>query len=144
MRSIDPSFDYSRFVGPLYASRMSDAESHCFDEWFYLDNLGVSPTPQTALNPDWASDPTVQRYFDLSVVGERRGAAPILVLQGTGDGLYATYSQFLSGICATGTKVHGITYNNISHDHVLVQGAADAYSWLADRFAGKPAPNDCA
>ena len=144
MRSIDPSFEYSRFVGPLYADRMTDAEIHCFDEWFYLDNLGVNPTPENALNPNWASDATVQRYLDLGVVGQRPGAAPILVLQGTGDGLYSTYPQFLADICATGTKVHGITYPNISHDHVLPQGAADAYAWLADRFAGKPAPNDCA
>jgi hypothetical protein len=85
----------------------------------------------------------VQRYFDLSVVGQRKGAGPVLVLQGTGDGLYATYMQFLADICATGTKVHGITYANISHDHVLVQGMADALSWLADRFAGRPAPSDC-
>ena len=143
MRSIDPSFDYSRFVGPLYANRMADAEEHCFDEWFYLDNLNENPTPATALNPDWASDPTVQRYLADATVGQRRGAGPVLVLQGTGDGLYATYPQFLADICATGTPVHGITYRNISHDHVLVQGMADAMSWLADRFAGRPAPNDC-
>ncbi len=144
MRSIDPTFDYADFVGPLYADRMGQAETHCFDEWFYLDNLGQNPTPATALNPNWALDPTVQRYFDLSVVGQRRGAAPVLVLQGTGDGLYATYDAFLADICATGTTVHGITYPNISHDHVMPQGAADALAWLSDRFAGRPAPNDCA
>jgi len=143
MRSIDPAFDYASFVGPLYADRMADAESHCFDEWFYLDNLGENPTPDTALAADWASDPTVQRYFDLGVVGQRKAAAPILVLQGTGDGLYATYDTFLGEICATGSTVHGITYPNISHDHVLPHGQADALSWLADRFAGRPAPSDC-
>ena len=143
MRSIDPAFEYANFVGPLYADRMADAEEHCFDEWFYLDNLGVNPTPSTALDADWASDPTVQRYLEQSVVGQRRAAAPILVLQGTGDGLYATYDAFLGEICATGSIVHGITYPNISHDHVLPQGQADALSWLADRFAGRPAPSDC-
>ena len=143
MRSIDPAFDYASFVGPLYADRMGDGEEHCFDEWFYLDNLGVNPAPDTALDANWASDPTVQRYFDLSVVGLRKAAAPILVLQGTGDGLYATFEAFLDEICATGSAVHGITYPNISHDHVLPQGQADALSWLADRFAGRPAPSDC-
>jgi hypothetical protein len=143
MRSIDASFDYASFVGPLYSGQMAHVEAACFDEWFYIDNFGVNPTPETALSPNWASDPTVQRYFDLSVVGQRKGAGPVLVLQGTGDGLYATYMQFLADICATGTKVHGITYANISHDHVLVQGMADALSWLADRFAGRPAPSDC-
>jgi hypothetical protein len=143
MRSIYPTFDYANFVGPLYADRMDQAETHCFDEWFYLDNLGLNPTPANALDPDWASDPTVQRYFDLSVVGQRKGAGPVLVLQGTGDGLYATYDRFLGDICSTGTAVHGITYRNISHDHVLPQGQADALSWLADRCAGRAAPNDC-
>jgi hypothetical protein len=143
MRSIDSDFDYASFVGPLYSDRMADAEEHCFDEWFYLDNLGVNPTPSTALNPGWASDPTVEQYLANATVGQRNAAGPILVLQGTGDGLYSTYDLFLSDICATGTKVHGITYGNISHDHVLPQGQADALSWLADRFAGRPAPSDC-
>jgi hypothetical protein len=143
MRSIDPEFGYARFVGPLYADRMTDAEEHCFDEWFFIDNYGVNPSVETALNPNWATDPTVQRWFDNATVGQRPGAAPILVLQGTGDGLFATYDLFLDEICATGTAVHGITYNRISHDHVLVHGWADARDWLRERFAGRPAPNDC-
>jgi hypothetical protein len=143
MRAIDPGFDYSNFVGPLYSERMADAEEHCWDEWFVIDNYGVNPTPETALNPSWASHPTVQDYLENATVGQRSGAAPVLVLQGTADGLYRTYEQFIADICATGTPVHGITYRNISHDHVLPMGWVDARNWLRDRFAGRPAPNDC-
>ncbi len=143
MRSIDPTFDYSNFVGSLYANRMDQAETHCFDEWFFLDNYGLSPTPDTALNPNWVQDPTVQQWFANSVVGQRKGAGPILDLQGTGDGLYATYPQFIADVCATGTPIHGILYKNISHDHVLPMGWPDTRDWLRDRLAGRPAPNDC-
>ena len=142
MRSIDPGFDYARFVGPLYADRMDEPEEQCFDEWFY-SNFGDNPTPETALNPDWSSDPTVTAYFAASQVGQRPGAAPILVLQGTGDGLYSTYDLFVSDICATGTPVHGELYPNVSHDHVLLHGGDEAREWIAGRFAGRPAPDDC-
>lgn len=143
MRAIDPTFDYSRFVGPLYADRMSLAETHCFDEWFFLDNQGLNPTPETALAPNWQNDPTVQRWLADSQVGTRPEAAPVLILQGTGDGLYTTYNQLIGDICSTGTKVHGILYPNISHDDVLPKGWPDARDWLAARFAGRPAPTDC-
>lgn len=143
MRSIDPGFDHARFVGPLYSDRMADAEEHCWDEWFVIDNYGVNPTPETALNPDWATDSTVQRYLSDAAVGQRQGSAPILVLQGTADVLFSTYDRFISDICATGTAVHGILYPNISHDHVLPMGWPDARDWLRDRFTGLPAPDDC-
>lgn len=142
MRSIDAGFDYGNFVGPLYSERMPDAEEQCFDEWFYF-NFGDNPMPATALAPNWADDPTVQTYFDSAVVGQRPGAGPIFVLQGTGDGLYETYDLFLDDVCATGTPVHGQTYRNISHDQVLRAGGDDARRWIGDRFAGKEAPNDC-
>ena len=143
MRSIDPTFDYANFVGPLYADRMNLAEEHCFDEWFYLDNQGLKPTIENTVNPNWASDPTVQTYFAETQIAQRPSAGPVLVLQGTGDGLYGVYPQLMADLCAQGTAAHGITYPNVSHDRVLDAGWADARAWLAARFAGKPAPNDC-
>jgi pimeloyl-ACP methyl ester carboxylesterase len=143
MRSIDPNFVYSNFVGPLYADRMDLAEEHCFDEWFYLDNMGLMPTLENTVNPNWATDPTVQTYFAQTQVATRPSAGPVLVLQGTADGLYSVYPQLLSDLCGEGTATHGITYANVSHDRVLDTGWADARSWLAGRFVGTPAPNDC-
>jgi pimeloyl-ACP methyl ester carboxylesterase len=143
MRATHPGFDYARFVGPLYADRMATAETHCFDEWFYLDNLGLNPTPETALNPGWSQDAAVLEYFAASDIGLRHGAGPVLYLQGTSDGLYATYDAFIGDLCGSGTPVHGISYTNVSHDRVLDTGWADTRTWLADRFAGRPAPSDC-
>jgi pimeloyl-ACP methyl ester carboxylesterase len=143
MRSIDPDFVYGNFVGSLYVDRMDLAEEHCFDEWFYLDNLGLNPTPENILNPNWASDPTVQSYFAKSQVATRPSAGPVLILQGTGDGLFEVYPELMSDLCAQGTRAHGITYANVSHDRVLETGWSDARAWLADRFAGKSAPSDC-
>jgi hypothetical protein len=144
MRSIDPGFVYANFVGPLYADRMDLAEQHCFDEWFYLDNYGLQPTLENTVNPNWASDPTVKAYFAETQVAKRPSSGPVLVLQGTGDGLYSVYPQLMSDLCAHGTVAHGITYANVSHDRVIDTGWADARDWLAGRFAGGAAPNDCA
>jgi acetyl esterase/lipase len=143
IRATHPGFDYSRFVGPDFLTLMPLAEQDCWDQWFIRDTMRVNPTPATALSPNWQQDPAVLDFMAASDVGSRPGLGPVLYLQGTADALYSGYQLFIQNLCAHGTPVHAITYNNVSHDRVLTTGWADARTWLADRFAGRPAPNDC-
>jgi pimeloyl-ACP methyl ester carboxylesterase len=147
MRAINPSFDYTKFLGPLWTGtttpNMSQAQQDCFTQWFRTDNKGVTFTTQNLLNPNGPSDPTVQKYFANSNIGLRKSAGPILVSQGTNDSLYSTYPQFMQDECTTGNVVHGITYQNVTHIGVVSKSQYDVQTWLAGRFAGSPAPNDC-
>jgi len=143
MKSINANFNYANFVGPIYRNRMGDAEEHCFDEWFGPDNQGVIPTPLTALNPLWLLDPTVRRWISNLQVGQRRGAAPVFVMQGGLDLLVVTYGLFVNEICRTGTPVDGQVYPLSDHDAVVDQAWPDARNWLRDRFAGVPPSSGC-
>ncbi len=144
MRTLNPTFDYASFVGPLFSTRMTDAEDHCWDEWFLEDNSDITPTVENLINPNWKSDPTVQAYFTaIDDVGKRPAAGPVLILQGMNDGLFSVLPMLQAEMCSQNTTVHAITYANVDHDKVVKAGWNDARDWLAHRFAGENAPNDC-
>lgn len=144
MRTLNPSFDYASFLGPLFSTRMADAETHCWTEWFLTDNSDITPTVENTLNPNWSSDPTVQAYFSAADnVGKRPAAGPVLVLQGTADGLYGVLPILQADMCGQNTTLQIIAYDNVDHDGSVKAGWPDARKWLAKRFAGKNTQNDC-
>lgn len=144
MRTLNPMFDYASFIGPLFSSRMNDAEAHCWDEWFLIDNSDITPTVESVLNPNWKSDPTVQAYFTaIDSVGKRPASGPVLILQGMDDGLFSVLPMLQADMCSQDTTVHAITYADVDHDNVFKAGWNDARDWLAHRFSGKKAINDC-
>jgi dienelactone hydrolase len=143
MRAIDPSFDYARFLGPTFLDLMPKAEVDCYTRWFTTDTAGLTLAPGAQLDPGWSNDEVVQAYFDDTVVGRTPGQGPVLVLQGTDDGLFWTYQEFLDELCAGGTTAQGRTYADVTHTGVLEAGWPYARKWLGDRFAGKPATGAC-
>jgi dipeptidyl aminopeptidase/acylaminoacyl peptidase len=45
--------------------------------------------------------------------------------------------------CAAGGKVRMLILPNSNHGFIGRNAAAAAVDWIADRFAGDPAPSDC-
>jgi acetyl esterase/lipase len=77
--------------------------------------------------------------------GAARIAAPVFLSQGTIDSVVrsrvtATYGGVL---CAQGTAVRYLLVPYESHFLVAFHTADQAVQWMGDRFAGKPAPDDC-
>jgi acetyl esterase/lipase len=77
--------------------------------------------------------------------GAARIAAPVFLSQGTIDSVVrsrvtATYGGVL---CAQGTAVRYLLVPDESHFLVAFHTADQAVEWMGDRFAGKPAPDDC-
>jgi dipeptidyl aminopeptidase/acylaminoacyl peptidase len=71
--------------------------------------------------------------------------APVFIAQGTIDdvvrpGITALYA---GGVCAQGTAVRYLVLPDESHFFIAFRSADEAVAWMADRFAGKPAPDDC-
>jgi hypothetical protein len=46
-------------------------------------------------------------------------------------------------LCKAGSPVKMVTLPNIGHGRAAQVSTMAAVNWMADRFAGKPAPNDC-
>ena len=71
--------------------------------------------------------------------------APVFIAQGTIDdvvrpGITALYA---GGVCGHGTAVRYLVLPDESHFFIAFRSADEAVAWMDDRFAGKPAPDDC-
>ena len=71
--------------------------------------------------------------------------APLFLSQGSIDTVVAPAitAQFAGGACAQGTAVRYLAMPDEGHILVAYHSADDAVAWMTDRFAGKPAPDDC-
>lgn len=70
---------------------------------------------------------------------------PIFLAQGTSDGLVRPQvtADYMRKLCDGGSRVRMLLMPNVSHGFAGRDAADDAVNWIADRFAGRPVPNDC-
>jgi acetyl esterase/lipase len=70
---------------------------------------------------------------------------PIFLSQGTDDNLVRpeVTKDYVSKLCRAGSSVRMVWYPGVNHGFVARDSAGAAIAWVADRFAGAPAPNDC-
>ncbi len=52
-------------------------------------------------------------------------------------------AQYVKNLCAAGSKVVTDILPGIGHLRAAQQSAPAAIAWIADRFAGAPAPSNC-
>jgi hypothetical protein len=46
-------------------------------------------------------------------------------------------------LCAAGSRVHLLMLPGVGHGTIAMKSALRAVAWMADRFEGSPAENDC-
>jgi alpha-beta hydrolase superfamily lysophospholipase len=70
---------------------------------------------------------------------------PVFLSQGTSDEVVHHQITALYGgaLCAQGTAVRYLSVPDESHMLVAFHTATATVAWMADRFAGKPAPDEC-
>jgi acetyl esterase/lipase len=70
---------------------------------------------------------------------------PVFLAQGTADGLVRPQvtMDYMKRLCAAGSAVRMLVLPGVSHGFAAAKSADDAVAWIADRFAGRPAPSDC-
>jgi len=77
--------------------------------------------------------------------GAAPAGAPVFIAQGTDDDIVrpAITRRFADHLCLKGTKVHMVLLEGASHSFAGMDSAGAAVGWMAERFAGRPAPSDC-
>jgi acetyl esterase/lipase len=72
-------------------------------------------------------------------------ASPLLIAQNAADVIVdpATTRRFARQACALGKRVRWIDIAGKSHETSAKDSAVATLMWISDRFAEKPAPNDC-
>jgi acetyl esterase/lipase len=71
---------------------------------------------------------------------------PVFLAQGTDDVIIhpEVTKTYAAKLCKTGSKVHMLSMPNIGHGRAAQASTQAMLEWTSDRFAGVPAPNDCA
>jgi acetyl esterase/lipase len=70
---------------------------------------------------------------------------PVFLAQGTDDVIIhpEVTQDYEARLCKAGSKVRMIVLPNIGHGRAAQASTSALLDWAADRFDGKPAPNDC-
>ena len=94
--------------------------------------------------PPWEAEPWKTILVQNTPGGSRTGA-PILLTQGAADPIVApdVTKRFADALCKNGETVQLRLYAGVGHVTAGHDAAPDVASWIADRFAGKPAPTTC-
>jgi acetyl esterase/lipase len=70
---------------------------------------------------------------------------PVFLAQGEADRLVqpAVTRAYMTRLCQAGSRVRLVLMPGVGHGFAAHDSAPAAIAWIADRFSGAPAPNDC-
>ncbi|MGV8840237.1 MAG: alpha/beta fold hydrolase [Bauldia sp.] len=95
--------------------------------------------------PDLTAVEPWRTLLDANTPGVTPRGVPVFIAQGTADELVlppVTESYFRS-LCAAGRAATLHLMPGVTHGEAGRRGAPAATEWIAERFAGRPAPNTC-
>jgi pimeloyl-ACP methyl ester carboxylesterase len=98
------------------------------------------------LRPGWRENRYVMQFLARNRPGAQPTYGPILLVGGGDDVLFSTAAgrKVFERICAAGGQAQRKVYPSLGHDAVVYGSLNDQLKWIAQRFSGKTAPNDCA
>jgi len=90
--------------------------------------------------------PSAPLFIGQGAAGELEGTSGDTPGIGPGDGvmIVGDVRTLAREFCGRGVVVQYVEYQNLSHTLAAVQFLPEAAAWLASRFAGLPAPQNCA
>jgi hypothetical protein len=70
---------------------------------------------------------------------------PVFRAQGADDDIIRpkVTQDYAAALCGAGSKVRIFSMPNIGHSRAAQASTQAVLDWMSDRFAGKPAPDDC-
>jgi acetyl esterase/lipase len=95
--------------------------------------------------PDLTSIEPWRSLLAENTIGALPPAIPIFLAQGDADAVIqpAVTRDYMGKLCAAGSHVTFLTMAGVGHGAAAMKSALTAVAWIADRFAGAPAPDDC-
>lgn len=102
------------------------------------------PTDEMLL-PGWRENRYIKQFLERNRPGAQPTYGPLLLVGGGDDILFteATGRKIVERICAAGGHAQRKVYPGLGHDAVVYGSLKDQMEWIARRFDGKTAPNDC-
>ena len=135
-------------VAPEAMPTVDRLATECIESIFDIFERGRTSGPLakeflTVKNP--AETPPWQSLLARNTPGTLPPSIPVFLAQGTADGLVRPQvtKDYMQRLCRAGSRVQMLIMPDVSHGFAGRDSADAAVSWMADRFAGRPAPSDC-
>ncbi len=139
-----PDLDLEAILTPVGVEGLSTLEEGCTAEIFeYYNPLAYEDIVTV---PDIFADPAWGAALEENDSNRRPVDVPLLILHGEQDDQIPTASSalLLSQLCALGSaEIERRTYPGVGHGDAPEAYAAELVTWVADRFAGAPAVDQC-
>lgn len=138
-----PDLDLADVATDLALSKLDVVDEGCEDA---IADAYADDTIEDLLRTDPYTLPDWKEAIDAQEPGTSRTEDPILIIHGGSDEQIPVVSSelLLDRMCGFDQVVTRRVYEGQSHAGVIGVSLPDMLTWMADRFAGTPAPNDCA
>lgn len=141
IQAYHPELKYRDFLAPEAMEQLPVLANGCFDVWSAAAGVRDAYQPDALApgSPWWNAMTAVDDFTP-------QGTMPFAIFQGTAD---TTTPPNLTlrertALCSAGNAVQYQAFDGLDHSAVVPEAARRLPDWFADRFAGKPAQNDCA
>jgi pimeloyl-ACP methyl ester carboxylesterase len=136
-----------QMVEPAAMRPFERLASDCIEDLpqFLQEDDDENDLPKVFLKIDPLTDPKFTPVIAANTPGPMPAGTPVFIAQGTADTTVRPEitKQYISELCRGGAKLHVKWMSGVSHVTVALDSAYDAVEWMAQRFAGAPAPNQC-
>ncbi len=138
----------NQVVGDGQIAAVERVGSDCIESRMEIYEAAIAEIPlqKTFLSvPDMTAIEPWRGIIAANTPGPLPRAVPLLMIQGTADTIVrpAVTDAFVRRQCETGSAVRFLQMPGIGHNPIARDTATAAVQWMADRFAGLPAPSDC-
>lgn len=141
-----PQLDPTDVLTPAGMDAFAGALTQCINHFAYvIENNFATPEDLKALFVAAPTPPDWQQLFNENTAGLESTVAPMLVMQGLQDTVINPNgtTQYVQRACQFSQPVQYTLYPTATHQTVPLQAKPEYIPWIADRFAGKPAPSNC-
>jgi alpha-beta hydrolase superfamily lysophospholipase len=141
-----PELNPADVLTPAGLEAFAGAQTQCINHLAYvIENNYATPDDLKALFVPTPTPADWQQRFNENTAGNEPTVAPLLVMQGLQDTVINPNgtTQYVQRACQFDQPVQYSLYPTATHQTVPLQAKPEYVPWIADRFAGKPAPSNC-
>ena len=141
-----PELDPADVLTAAGLEAFQGALTQCINHLAYvIENNFATPEDLRALFQPVPTPPDWQQRLNENTPGNAPTVAPLLVMQGLEDTVINPNgtTQYVARACRFDQPVQYTQYPSATHQTVPLQAKPEYIPWIADRFAGKPAPSNC-
>jgi hypothetical protein len=137
-KTIYPEFDGEGLFSGKGLALWPRVEHECGEP-----EIGMKRAPSDIVKPNWQNNWFVKQYFDRNRAGQVPAYGPLLAVTSEADSSGRT-AQVIARMCKQGDRVQLEKYAAADSGSVIGESVRDQIAWIQGRFAGRPAPSNCA